>query len=121
MGLNQRSLALPMTVDGNSIGLGVTSDPNMAPPGWYIIALVVGAILTASLLGQLPRSLAAFGTGLAVSRSHQRRYPKRQYRSRTISTAVITTMASRANAFRCAYHRATLIGALTLPATAWPM
>lgn len=34
---NQRSLALPMTVAGNSIGLNVTSNPNMAPPGWYML------------------------------------------------------------------------------------
>lgn len=34
---NQRSLELPMTVAGNSIGLNVTSNPNMAPPGWYML------------------------------------------------------------------------------------
>lgn len=34
---NQRSVALPMTVSGNTIGLNVTTNPNMAPPGWYML------------------------------------------------------------------------------------
>jgi hypothetical protein len=34
---NQRYVDLPMTVNGNSIGLNVTSNPNIAPPGWYML------------------------------------------------------------------------------------
>jgi hypothetical protein len=34
---NQRYVALPMTVSGNNIGLNVTSNPNIAPPGWYML------------------------------------------------------------------------------------
>jgi hypothetical protein len=34
---NQRSVALPMTVNGNNVGLNVTTNPNMAPPGWYML------------------------------------------------------------------------------------
>jgi hypothetical protein len=39
---NQRYVDLPLTVDGNTIGLNVTSNPNIAPPGWYML-FVVGA------------------------------------------------------------------------------
>jgi hypothetical protein len=34
---NQRFVDLPMTVNGNSIGLNVTSNPDIAPPGWYML------------------------------------------------------------------------------------
>ena len=34
---NQRYVALPMTVSGNNIGLNVTNNPNIAPPGWYML------------------------------------------------------------------------------------
>jgi hypothetical protein len=34
---NQRYVDLPMTVSGNSIGLNVTSNPDIAPPGWYML------------------------------------------------------------------------------------
>ncbi|GAA4675422.1 hypothetical protein Prum_029600 [Phytohabitans rumicis] len=34
---NQRFVELPMTVSGNTIGLNVTSNPNIAPPGWYML------------------------------------------------------------------------------------
>ena len=34
---NQRYVDLPMTVNGNSIGLNVTSNPDIAPPGWYML------------------------------------------------------------------------------------
>jgi hypothetical protein len=39
---NQRYVDLPMTVTGNTIGLNLTSNPNLAPPGWYML-FVVGA------------------------------------------------------------------------------
>ncbi|MDY7089374.1 MAG: galactose oxidase early set domain-containing protein [Actinomycetota bacterium] len=39
---NQRFVDLPMTVTGNTIGLNLTSNPNLAPPGWYML-FVVGA------------------------------------------------------------------------------
>lgn len=39
---NQRYVDLPMSVDGNTIGLNLTSNPNIAPPGWYML-FVVGA------------------------------------------------------------------------------
>jgi hypothetical protein len=39
---NQRYVELPMSVNGNSIGLNVTSNPNLAPPGWYML-FVLGA------------------------------------------------------------------------------
>jgi len=34
---NQRFVELPMTVKGNTIDLNVTSNPNLAPPGWYML------------------------------------------------------------------------------------
>jgi Domain of unknown function (DUF1929) len=34
---NQRYVALPLTVSGNHIGLSVTTNPNIAPPGWYML------------------------------------------------------------------------------------
>jgi hypothetical protein len=34
---NQRFVDLPMTVNGNTIGLNVTNNPNLAPPGWYML------------------------------------------------------------------------------------
>jgi hypothetical protein len=34
---NQRFVELPMTVNGTTIGLNVTSNPNVAPPGWYML------------------------------------------------------------------------------------
>jgi hypothetical protein len=37
---NQRSVDLPLTVDGDNIGLNVTSNPNLAPPGWYMLFVV---------------------------------------------------------------------------------
>ncbi|MGW1543385.1 galactose oxidase-like domain-containing protein [Streptomyces sp. NPDC002309] len=37
---NQRFVDLPLSVDGNNIDLNVTSNPNMAPPGWYMLFAV---------------------------------------------------------------------------------
>jgi hypothetical protein len=37
---NQRYVDLPMTVNGNTIGLNLTSNPNIAPPGWYMLFAV---------------------------------------------------------------------------------
>ncbi|GLW34514.1 galactose oxidase early set domain-containing protein [Actinoplanes regularis] len=37
---NQRFVDLPMTVNGNTIGLNLTSNPNLAPPGWYMLFVV---------------------------------------------------------------------------------
>jgi hypothetical protein len=37
---NQRFVELPMTVSGNNIGLNLTSNPNVAPPGWYMLFVV---------------------------------------------------------------------------------
>jgi hypothetical protein len=34
---NQRFVALPMSVHGNTVGLNLTSNPNIAPPGWYML------------------------------------------------------------------------------------
>ena len=34
---NQRYVALPLSVNGSTIGLNVTSNPNIAPPGWYML------------------------------------------------------------------------------------
>ncbi|MER7048474.1 galactose oxidase early set domain-containing protein [Streptomyces jumonjinensis] len=34
---NQRFVDLPLTVNGNNIDLNVTSNPNLAPPGWYML------------------------------------------------------------------------------------
>ena len=39
---NQRSVELPMSVSGSTVGLNVTSNPNLAPPGWYML-FVLGA------------------------------------------------------------------------------
>jgi Domain of unknown function (DUF1929) len=40
---NQRYVDLPMSVAGNTIGLNVTSNPNIAPPGWYMLFVVSAA------------------------------------------------------------------------------
>ncbi|MFF1659119.1 galactose oxidase-like domain-containing protein [Streptomyces sp. NPDC058255] len=37
---NQRFVDLPLSVDGNNVDLTVTSNPNMAPPGWYMLFAV---------------------------------------------------------------------------------
>jgi hypothetical protein len=37
---NQRYVGLPMTVNGNDIGVHVTNNPNIAPPGWYMLFVV---------------------------------------------------------------------------------
>jgi hypothetical protein len=37
---NQRYVDLPMTVTGTTIGLNLTSNPNLAPPGWYMLYVV---------------------------------------------------------------------------------
>jgi hypothetical protein len=34
---NQRYVELPMSVNGNSLQLNLTSNPNLAPPGWYML------------------------------------------------------------------------------------
>ena len=34
---NQRYVALPVTASGNTLHLNVTSNPNLAPPGWYML------------------------------------------------------------------------------------
>lgn len=39
---NQRFVELPMSVDGPTVTLNLTSNPNLAPPGWYML-YVVGA------------------------------------------------------------------------------
>ncbi|WP_405731995.1 DUF1929 domain-containing protein [Streptomyces sp. NBC_00028] len=37
---NQRFVDLPLAVDGNNVDLNVTSNPNLAPPGWYMLFAV---------------------------------------------------------------------------------
>jgi Domain of unknown function (DUF1929) len=37
---NQRFVELPLTVSGDNIGLNVTTNPNIAPPGWYMLFVV---------------------------------------------------------------------------------
>jgi Domain of unknown function (DUF1929) len=37
---NQRLVALPLTASGNHIELTVTSNPDIAPPGWYMLFVV---------------------------------------------------------------------------------
>ncbi len=37
---NQRFVDLPMSVNGDTIGLNLTSNPNIAPPGWYMLFVV---------------------------------------------------------------------------------
>jgi hypothetical protein len=37
---NQRFVDLPLTVDGNNVDLNVTNNPNVAPPGWYMLFAV---------------------------------------------------------------------------------
>jgi hypothetical protein len=34
---NQRFVDLPLSVSGSTIGLNLTSNPNIAPPGWYML------------------------------------------------------------------------------------
>ncbi|GAA1878888.1 galactose oxidase-like domain-containing protein [Streptantibioticus ferralitis] len=40
---NQRFVDLPIGVNGNSVDLNVTSNPNLAPPGWYMLFAVDAA------------------------------------------------------------------------------
>ncbi|NJC72538.1 DUF1929 domain-containing protein [Planosporangium thailandense] len=40
---NQRYVDLPMSVRGNRVTLNVTSNPNIAPPGWYMLFVVNAA------------------------------------------------------------------------------
>jgi hypothetical protein len=40
---NQRYVDLPMTVDGNTVDLSLTSNPNLAPPGYYMLSVVDAA------------------------------------------------------------------------------
>jgi hypothetical protein len=40
---NQRYVDLPMTVTGNQVDLHLTSNPNIAPPGWYMLFTVNAA------------------------------------------------------------------------------
>jgi Domain of unknown function (DUF1929) len=40
---NQRYIELPMTVNGTTIGLNMTSNPNIAPPGWYMLFVINAA------------------------------------------------------------------------------
>ena len=37
---NQRLVDLPLTVTGGAVSLNVTSNPNLAPPGWYMLTVV---------------------------------------------------------------------------------
>ncbi|MGC9477151.1 galactose oxidase-like domain-containing protein [Streptomyces sp. WG4] len=37
---NQRFVDLPLSVDGDNVDLNVTSNPNLAPPGWYMLFAV---------------------------------------------------------------------------------
>ncbi|MGW7264114.1 galactose oxidase-like domain-containing protein [Streptomyces sp. NPDC054842] len=37
---NQRFVDLPLSVDGGNVDLNVTSNPNLAPPGWYMLFAV---------------------------------------------------------------------------------
>jgi hypothetical protein len=34
---NQRYVDLPITPDGGSVLLNLTTNPNIAPPGWYML------------------------------------------------------------------------------------
>ncbi len=36
---NQRSVDLPLTGTGNQIGVSLTANPNVAPPGWYMLTV----------------------------------------------------------------------------------
>lgn len=40
---NQRYVDLPMSVEGNRVTLNMTSNPNIAPPGWYMLFVVNAA------------------------------------------------------------------------------
>ncbi|GGK37651.1 glyoxal oxidase [Nocardia camponoti] len=40
---NQRYVDLPLTVAGGTVTANVTSNPNMAPPGWYMLTVVNAA------------------------------------------------------------------------------
>jgi hypothetical protein len=37
---NQRYVDLPLTVEGGTITFNLTSNPNLAPPGWYLLTVV---------------------------------------------------------------------------------
>ncbi|MGW3201074.1 galactose oxidase-like domain-containing protein [Streptomyces sp. NPDC001118] len=37
---NQRFVDLPLSVNGNNVDLNVTNNPNLAPPGWYMLFAV---------------------------------------------------------------------------------
>jgi hypothetical protein len=40
---NQRFIELPLTINGNDIGMNMTNNPNIAPPGWYMLFAVNAA------------------------------------------------------------------------------
>ncbi|MFC9318341.1 galactose oxidase-like domain-containing protein [Streptomyces nigra] len=59
---NQRFVDLPLSVDGNNVDLNVTSNPDLAPPGWYMLfAVDAGGVPSVAKWVHLdgPRALSA--------------------------------------------------------------
>ncbi|MFK4868790.1 galactose oxidase-like domain-containing protein [Streptomyces sp. CSMPJR101] len=59
---NQRFVDLPLSVDGNNVDLNVSSNPDLAPPGWYMLfAVDAGGVPSVAKWVHLdgPRALSA--------------------------------------------------------------
>ncbi|MFJ6931926.1 galactose oxidase-like domain-containing protein [Streptomyces nigra] len=59
---NQRFVDLPLSVDGTNVDLNVTSNPDLAPPGWYMLfAVDAGGVPSVAKWVHLdgPRALSA--------------------------------------------------------------
>ncbi|MER6917124.1 galactose oxidase early set domain-containing protein [Streptomyces sp. NPDC000594] len=69
---NQRFVDLPLTVHGNTIDLNVTSNPNLAPPGWYMLFAVDanGVPSVARWVHLGPRSATAAKHGAHAPSAH---------------------------------------------------
>ena len=85
---NQRFVDLPLTVDGNNIDLNVTSNPNLAPPGWYMLFAVdangvpsVASGSTSAARPHWPRTLPPLTS--TTSRPTRRARRRRRRRSAT--------------------------------------
>ncbi len=91
---NQRFVDLPMTVgsDGTTIDLNVTSNPNLAPPGWYMLFAVdaagVPSVASWVHLGG-PDALASPMThDFARHMSHDPKSPMKQRSSQPVSPQI---------------------------------
>ncbi|POX49964.1 galactose oxidase-like domain-containing protein [Streptomyces sp. Ru72] len=67
---NQRFVDLPLSVNGNNVDLNVTSNPNLAPPGWYMLFAVDANGVPSVAQWIHLRGPAALSTGTATAHVH---------------------------------------------------